>query len=106
DRLYQAARGGFTNATDIADYLVKKGIPFRESHEIIGRMVAYCIEKGKSIDEMSMDEFYAFSDKIESDVYTAISLETCVNERKVPGGPSKESVMASVESGKSFLAAL
>jgi argininosuccinate lyase len=101
--LYNSARGGFTNATDIADYLVKKGIPFRDSHEIIGRMVAYCIEKNKSIDEMSLEEFHSFSDKIERDVYDAISLETCVNERRVPGGPSKASVEVSVQSGLRFL---
>lgn len=101
--MYNAARGGFTNATDIADYLVKKGIPFRDSHEIIGRMVTYCIEKGKNIDEMSLDEFHTFSDKIDKDVYEAISLETCVNERKVPGGPSIESVKASVRSGREYL---
>ena len=101
--LYNSARGGFTNATDMADYLVKKGIPFRDSHEIIGRMVAYCIEKEKSIDELSMDEFYCFSNKIGTDVYNAISLETCVNERKIPGGPSFESVKASVISGQNYL---
>ncbi len=101
--MYRSARGGFTNATDIADYLVKKGIPFRDSHEIIGRMVAYCIEKDKSIDEMSLEEFHTFSGRIESDVYEAISLETCVNERKVPGGPSIESVKASVFSGLEYL---
>ncbi len=101
--MYRSARGGFTNATDIADYLVKKGIPFRDSHEIIGRMVAYCIEKDKSIDEMSLEEFHTFSGRIESDVYEAISLETCVNERKVPGGPSIESVKASVFSSLEYL---
>ncbi len=101
--LYNAARGGFTNATDMADYLVKKGIPFRDSHEIIGRMVVYCIEKGKSIDEMSLEEHQTFSDKIDEDVYEAINLKTCVNERKIPGGPSQESVKASVVSGKRFL---
>ncbi len=101
--LYNAARGGFTNATDMADYLVKKGIPFRDSHEIIGRMVAYCIEKGKSIDEMSLEEHQTFSNKIDNDVYEAISLKTCVNERKIPGGPAQESVKVSVISGKRFL---
>ena len=103
ENLYHAARGGFTNATDIADYLVRKGVPFRDSHVIIGHMVAYCIKNGKSIDELTMDELHTFSEKIDRDVYRAISLETCVNERKIPGGPSRDSVIASIESGKTFL---
>ena len=92
DKMLSAAKGGFTNATDIADYLVKKGTPFRISHEIIGKMVAYCIKNNKNIDELTLQELKSFSDKFESDVYEAISLETCVNERKLPGGPAKVNV--------------
>ena len=103
ENMYKAAQGGFTNATDIADYLVKKGIPFRSAHEIIGKMVLYCIEKDKSIDQLSMEEFKNFSEKIEDDVYTEISLEKCVSGRNIPGGPSQESVKNSIENGKSFL---
>ena len=101
--MYNAAKGGFTNATDMADYLVKKGIPFRDSHEIIGRMVAYCLGKNISIDDMSIDEFKSFSDLIENDVYDAISLNTCVNERKLPGGPAKDSVIKQIKLGKEFI---
>ena len=90
--MLSAAKGGFTNATDIADYLVKKGTPFRVSHEIIGKMVAYCIKNNKNIDELTLQELKSFSEKFESDVYEAISLETCVNERKLPGGPAKVNV--------------
>ena len=90
----------------MADYLVKKGIPFRDSHEIIGRMVAYCLEKNISIDDMSMDEFKVFTDKIETDVYDAISLNTCINERKLPGGPAKESVTEQIRIGKDFISKL
>ncbi len=104
--LYNAAKGGFTNATDMADYLVKKGIPFRDSHAITGHMVAYCIEKNKSIEELNLDELHTFSDIIEKDVYDAISLETCVKERKVAGGPARESVLASIGSGRLFLESL
>lgn len=104
--LYNAARGGFTNATDIADYLVKKGIPFRDSHEIIGKMVAYCIQNGKNIDDLSLDEFQRFSDRINNDVYYAIKLETCVSQRKVPGGPSFDSVSRSVASANKFIQSL
>jgi argininosuccinate lyase len=101
--MYKAAQGGFTNATDIADYLVKKGIPFRSAHEIIGKMVLFCIQNKKMINELSMVDFKAFSDKIEEDVYEEISLEKCVSGRKLPGGPARESVLASIENGKAFL---
>ncbi len=103
DNMYRAAQGGFTNATDIADYLVKKGIPFRSAHEIIGKMVLYCIGLNKGIDEMTMDEFKSFSDKIGEDVYKEISLETCVSGRNIPGGPARESVLVSIKTGKEFL---
>lgn len=94
--MYKAAQGGFTNATDIADYLVKKGLPFRSAHEVIGNMVLYCINNNKSIDELSLDEFATFSDLIEDDIYEAISLETCVGDRKVIGGPCATSVLESI----------
>ena len=101
--MYKAAQGGFTNATDIADYLVKKGIPFRSAHEIIGKMVLYCIETNKAIDDMSMEEFTSFSDKIEKDVYTEISLEKCVSGRKLPGGPAAETVLQAIQKAKDFI---
>lgn len=103
ENMYKAAQGGFANATDIADYLVKKGVPFRSAHEIIGRMVLYCIENNKPIDQLTMQEFKSFSDLIEEDVYEEISLEKCVSGRNLPGGPAKESVIASIEKGKNFL---
>jgi len=104
NNMLAAAKGGFTNATDLADYLVKKGIPFRDSHEIVGRMVAYCIMHQKNMDELDMTEFKSFSDKIEDDVYEAIKLQTCVSDRKTIGGPAPESVRASVENGRKALA--
>jgi argininosuccinate lyase len=104
--MHKAAEGGFTNATDMADYLVKKGIPFRSAHAIIGKMVLYCIENKKAIGELSMQEFKDFSDRIEEDVYNEINLEKCVSGRKLPGGPAKESVLASIESAEKFLAQL
>lgn len=103
ENMYRAAQGGFTNATDIADYLVKKGIPFRSAHEIIGKMVLYCINNNKSIDQLTMDEFKGFSPNIEDDVYEEISLEKCVSGRSLPGGPAAESVKAAIESGRRFL---
>jgi argininosuccinate lyase len=106
DNMYKAAQGGFTNATDIADYLVKKGIPFRSAHEIIGKMVLYCIENNKAIDDLSLQEFKGFSQNIEEDVYEEISLRSCVSGRNIPGGPAKESVTASIENGRVFLSTL
>ncbi len=104
--MYKAAQGGFTNATDIADYLVKKGIPFRNAHEIIGKMVLYCIQNNKAIDQLSMEEFKNFSDKIQEDVYQEISLEKCVSGRGLPGGPAAEAVLQAIGSGKGFIEAL
>lgn len=104
--MYKAAQGGFTNATDIADYLVKKGIPFRSAHEIIGKMVLYCIDKNKAIDEMTLEEFKGFSDKIQEDVYTEISLEKCVSGRSLPGGPAAATVLKAVQEGREYLASL
>ncbi len=101
--MYKAAQGGFTNATDIADYLVKKGIPFRSAHEIIGKMVLYCIDNNKAIDEMSMEEFKGFSDKIQEDVYAEISLEKCISGRKLVGGPAAETVLSSIQKAKTFI---
>ena len=103
ERMRQGASGGFTNATDAADYLVKKGMPFRQAHEVIGKMVLYAINNGKSLEEFTMDEFKACSDIIENDIYDAISLETCVSERKTIGAPSREAVEYSIGKGKEFL---
>lgn len=101
--MYKAAQGGFTNATDIADYLVKKGIPFRSAHEIIGKMVLYCIDNNKSIDQLTMDEFKGFSQKIEEDVYTEISLEKCISGRSLVGGPAKQTVINAISNAKKYL---
>jgi len=100
DKMLQGAKGGFTNATDVADYLVKKGLPFRDAHAVVGKMVAYCLDKDTVIDALSMDEFKTFSDIFEDDVYDAISLETCVNMRKIPGGPAKETMKKVIDDYK------
>ena len=92
DRMLNGAKGGFTNATDVADYLVKHGLPFRDAHGVVGRMVAYCIEKDTVIDALTMEEMQTFSPLIEEDIYDAISLTTCVNERRLPGGPAMETM--------------
>ena len=103
DKMLEGAKGGFTNATDVADYLVKKGLPFRDAHAVVGKMVAYCLDKNTVIDALTMKEFKEFSDIFDEDIYTAISLETCVNMRKISGGPAKETVKAVIERYKKSL---
>ena len=95
DVMEKSARHGFTNATDAADYLVGKGVPFRDAHGIIGRVVLYCIDKGIAIDDMSLEELKEFSDVFEEDIYDAISMYTCVNKRLTTGAPGKEAMETS-----------
>jgi len=92
DKMEAAALGGFTNATDLADYLVRKGIPFRSTHEISGKLVHYSIENNKSLNDLTLEEFRQFSELIDEDIYDAISLKTCVSGRTVTGGPAEETV--------------
>ena len=94
------AKGGFTNATDAADYLVKKGLPFRDAHAVVGKMVAYCLSEDKVIDALTMEEFHKFSPIFDEDVYEAISLENCVNMRKLPGGPAVDTMKKVIENYK------
>ncbi len=100
----ESAMKGFTNATDAADYLVKKGVPFRDAHGIIGQLVLYCIEKDSSIDGLSLEELKKFSSLFEGDVYDAISLETCVERRLTAGAPSRKAMEEAVKLNKEFLA--
>ena len=102
-KMLDGAAGGFTNATDAADYLVKKGLPFREAHAVVGKMVAYALDRGKSLTDFTMDEFLACSDIFSSDIYEAISLKTCVNERKVAGGPAESAVRDAINQNEKYL---
>jgi len=92
-----AASGGFTNATDLADYLVRKGLPFREAHEVVGKAVFYCVREGKSLDQLDLEEYRSFSPLVEEDVYRHISIHRCVEARKVLAGPSPEAVTGAIE---------
>ena len=92
DNMEAAALGGFNNATDLADYLVKKGLPFRETHAISGKLVHYCIENGISLLDVSLDKLKEFSPAFEEDVDDAISLKTCVEGRSLIGGPAPDTV--------------
>ena len=93
----EAAAKGFINATDCADYLVKKGIPFRDAYKITGEIVRLCIENNLTLETMPIEKYKEFSNKFEEDIFEAINLETCVMQRKVEGGPAPESVKAQIE---------
>ncbi|MFR6257568.1 MAG: argininosuccinate lyase [Anaerovoracaceae bacterium] len=97
ENMEKAAKYGYMNATDAADYLVSKGIPFRDCHEIIGKIVLYCIEKGIAIEDMSMEEFKSFSPKFEDDIYEKIDIRNCIKAKKSKGSTSFESVKKQLE---------
>ena len=106
DNMAKSAMMGFTNATDAADYLVNKGMPFRDAHSVIGRLVLYCIDKKCAIDDLKLEELKDFSELFESDIFDAISLETCVNKRLTIGAPSPEAMKAVIEQHRRFIAKL
>ena len=98
-----SAMRGFTNATDAADYLVVHGVPFRDAHSYIGRIVLYCIEQGKAIEELSLDELKAICPVFEKDVYDAISLKTCVDKRLTIGAPGHDAMAEVIKVNKEYL---
>ena len=100
DNMRNAARKGFMNATDAADWLVKQGVPFRDAHAIIGQLVLYSINNNKNLDDLTLDEHKAVSDVFTEDIYKAIDLDTCVNTRTVPGGPSEAYIKSLIELNK------
>ena len=99
----RATAGGFTNATDFADYLVTKGVPFRDAHAVVGEAVAYCIMNEKALDDCTMEEFKGFSPLIEEDIYDKISIKTCIDKRQTIGAPSPEQVRAAIEINEGLL---
>ncbi len=104
DNMRKAAAKGFINATDCADYLVKKGLPFRDAYKATGTLVALCIEKGTTLEELPLEEYKAVCDTFDEGVYEAISLENCVNGRNVIGGPASSNVIAQVERVRKLIA--
>lgn len=103
EKMRQAALRGYSTATDLADYLVRKGIPFRQAHHIVGKTVAYAIEQDKNLDELSLEELQKFSPMIASDIFDYITLEASVNNRNSYGGTSAESVMTQIKLAQGFL---
>ncbi len=97
ERMAASAMKGFTNATDAADYLAGKGVPFRDAHAIVGRLVLYCIERETSIDKLSLKELKEISDKFDEDIYMAVSLETCVAKRLTTGAPGPEAMREAIK---------
>ena len=100
----KAAAGGFINATDCADYLTKKGMPFREAYMIVGRLVNMCIQSGETLDTLTLRDFRAISSLFDGDIYDALDLKHCVSERKVFGGPSHDDVVRQINYIKDFVA--
>ncbi len=103
DAMRAGASGGFTNATDLADYLVKKNVPFRDAHRVVGELVAHCLTEGKALLDLSLEELQTFHPAFREDVYDAISLERCVDDRCLPGGPAPEAVEASIRHAREHL---
>jgi len=102
--MYEAALGAYSNATDAADWLVKKGLSFREAHEITGRLVLYAIEKSKKLDDLTIAEFKDISPVFDDTIYHSISIRECVNARSIKGGPASSAVLEAVKQGEKFLA--
>lgn len=105
DVMEKSAKNGFINATDAADYLVNHGVPFRDAHSIVGRLVLYCIDKNCAIEDLSIEELKAISPVFEADVYDAISLKTCVDKRLTIGAPGKEAMEQVIAANRMYLEA-
>ncbi len=103
DNMEESAKKGFTNATDAADYLVNKGVPFRDAHGIVGELVLYCLDKEISLDEMRLEEYQKISSVFDADVFESISMETCVNKRVTIGAPGKEAMNQVIGIYKKYL---
>ena len=103
DNMESSAKNGFTNATDAADYLVGKGVPFRDAHGIVGQLVLFCIEKDIALDDMTLEEYKAISPVFEEDIYEAISLKTCVEKRMTIGAPGMEAMKKVIAINEAYM---
>ena len=103
ERMLNAAEEGFMNATDLADYLVVKGMPFRKAHEVVGGAVRYCIDHQKKLDDLTLSELKTFSELIDKDVFEILPLDKCVYRRKSLGGTSPEIIPVQLDNGYSIV---
>ncbi|MEN6324597.1 MAG: argininosuccinate lyase [Syntrophomonas sp.] len=103
EKMAAAARGGFTNATDLADYLVNQGLAFRDAHEVVGRAVLYCIENKKMLEELTLEKFQEFSPLVENDVFVYLDVPQCVARRRLPGGPAPETIAEALQEARDIL---
>jgi argininosuccinate lyase len=103
DVLYKSALGGYTNATDAADWLVRRGVTFRDAHEIIGKLVRHAISKGQMLQELSIEDFKSISEVFDEGVFDAITVKASVSARNVPGGPAEEAVLNALRLAEEYL---
>ena len=103
ENMLAAAQKGFINATDLADHLAKKGVPFRTAYKICGEIVAYCAENGKVLETLEIEEYKRFSELFDTDVYADIDLKNCLSKRESYGGPGPRSVKKQIEELKNFI---
>jgi len=103
ERCRKAAAGGYTNATELADYLVGKGVPFREAHDVVGRVVRHALAKGLPLEDLELADFREFSPKIDEDVFACLTLEACLAKREIPGGTGPKAVSAAIAEARRAL---
>ena len=103
ENMEKSASKGFINATDCADYLVKKGLPFRDAYYVTGKLVAYCSDNSKTLNDCTIEEFIKFHELFDTDVYSFIDLNYCLHQRKALGGPSPEDVQRQIQVIKDFI---
>lgn len=104
ESMRRGADRGFTNATDAADFLVARGAPFRDAHKVVGELVLYCVQNGKTLGELSLEEYRAASPLFTEEIYDAVSVESCLNRRNIPGGPAPERQLEAIRACEAFLA--
>ena len=103
DVMERGASGGFTNATDCADYLVRKGVPFRDAHKVVGELVAHCLNENKALLDLSLDELRRFHPAFDADVFNDLSMIACVEKRRIPGAPAPDMVQLAIDHGRRAL---
>ncbi|MBQ7864789.1 MAG: argininosuccinate lyase, partial [Clostridia bacterium] len=103
ENMERGASGGFTNATDCADYLVKKGVAFRDAHAVVGRLVAHCLNENKALLDLTLDELKLFSPVFEQDVFDDLSMLSCVEKRRIPGAPAPDMVQLAIDNARKQL---